>query len=86
MGTVSFDWCAVASGRMDAYFERTLSPWDHEAGGLIAVVAGALVTGVLGARVNHRFLLAAHPDLVRMLAPVLTDLGAVPLSDEGPPR
>lgn len=86
MGTASLDLCAVVAGRVDAYFERTLSPWDHEAGALIAEVAGALVTGVPGARVTHRFLFAAHPDLVRMLAPVLTDLGAVPLSDEGPPR
>ena len=86
MGTASLHLCAVVAGRVDAYFERTVIPWDHEAGALNAEVAGALVTGVPGARVNHRFLLAAHPELVRMLAPVLADLGAVPLSDEGSAR
>ncbi len=78
MGTASLDLCAVAAGRIDAYFERTLSPWDHAAGALIAAEAGAAVTGLPGARADHRFLLAAHPELARMLVPVLADLGAVP--------
>lgn len=83
MGTASLDLCAVAAGRVNAYYERTLNPWDHAAGALIAEEAGATVTGVPGARADHRFLLAAHPNLARMLAPVLADLGALPPSGEG---
>ena len=83
MGTASLDLCAVASGRVNAYFERTLNPWDHAAGALIAVEAGAAVTGMPGARGDHRFLLAAHPDVVAVLAPVLTDVGALPPTDAG---
>ncbi len=78
MGTASLDLCAVACGRVDAYFERTLSPWDHAAGALIASEAGARVTGVPGDRADHRFLLAAHPDLAVALERVLAEVGAVP--------
>ncbi|UYN82789.1 MAG: inositol monophosphatase [Microcella sp.] len=78
MGTASLDLCAVACGRVDAYFERTLSPWDHAAGGLIAAEAGARVSGAHGARGDHRFLLAAHPELAAALEAVLHEVGAVP--------
>ena len=33
----------VATGRLDAYYERGLKPWDHAAGALIAEEAGAVV-------------------------------------------
>lgn len=85
MGTASLDLCAVASGRVDAYFERTLNPWDHAAGALIAIEAGASVTGMPGARADHRFILAAHPDLAAALAPVLTEVGAMPIELDGIP-
>ena len=85
MGTASLDLCAVASGRLDAYFERTLSPWDHAAGALIAVEAGARVTGVPGDRADHRFLLAAHPELAVALERLLTEVDAVPM-EPGDPR
>jgi myo-inositol-1(or 4)-monophosphatase len=72
MGTASLDFCAVAAGRMDAYVERTLKPWDHAAGALIAAEAGALVTGAGDAAPDHELVLAAHPrvaaDLKRLLA------------------
>ena len=35
-GTASLDLAYIAAGRLNAYFERTLSPWDHAAGALIA--------------------------------------------------
>ncbi|MFN4001703.1 inositol monophosphatase family protein [Microcella sp.] len=82
MGTASLDLCAVACGRVNAYFERTLNPWDHAAGALIASEAGSLVTGLPGVRADHRFLLAAHPELAEQLAPVLAEVGAHP----SPPR
>jgi len=78
MGTASLDLCAVAAGRVDAYVERTLNPWDHAAGALIAEQAGASVTGLGGGRPDHRFLLTAHPDLVPTLAAALAEAGAIP--------
>jgi myo-inositol-1(or 4)-monophosphatase len=42
-GGAALDFCAVACGRLDAYFERGLSPWDSAAGSLIASEAGASV-------------------------------------------
>ena len=71
MGTASLDLCAVASGRLNAYFERTLSPWDHAAGAFIAREAGARVTGWDGAAPSSEFILAAHPQLAAELESVL---------------
>lgn len=42
-GGAALDLCAVACGRVDAEFERGLSPWDSAAGALIATEAGAIV-------------------------------------------
>ena len=76
MGTASLDLCFVACGRLDAYFERTLSPWDHAAGALIAQEAGATVKGRGDAAASREFLLAGHPDLVVRLERELARLGA----------
>lgn len=78
MGTASLDLCAVAAGRVDAYFERTLNPWDHAAGVLIAEEAGARVVGLDGGRPDHRFLLAAHPRLLPVVEAALREAGGVP--------
>lgn len=43
-GSAALDLCMLASGRLDAYYERCLKPWDHAAGALIASEAGAVVT------------------------------------------
>lgn len=75
MGTASLDLCAVATGRVNAYFERTLSPWDHAAGALIAREAGARVTGLNGAAPSRDFILAAAPDLAESLEAKLVELG-----------
>lgn len=43
LGGAALDFCAVATGRLDAYFERGVKPWDSAAGALIASEAGAVV-------------------------------------------
>lgn len=43
LGGAAVDLCMLACGRVDAYYERGLSPWDLAAGELIAREAGALV-------------------------------------------
>ncbi len=42
-GVASLDLCSVAMGRVDAFYERGLQPWDLAAGALIATEAGARV-------------------------------------------
>jgi myo-inositol-1(or 4)-monophosphatase len=47
-GCASLDLCAAAAGRVDAYYELDLKPWDHAAGALVAEEAGLVVTGTGG--------------------------------------
>ncbi len=48
VGAGALDLCAVACGRVDAYYEQGLSPWDLSAGRLVATEAGARVEGLRG--------------------------------------
>ena len=48
LGSAALDFCYLAAGRMDAYWEMALQPWDSAAGGLIAREAGAVVTAMDG--------------------------------------
>ncbi|MFC5502594.1 inositol monophosphatase family protein [Lysinimonas soli] len=75
-GTASLDLGFVACGRSNAYFERTLSPWDHAAGALIAREAGAVVKGLGDAAPSRDFILAAAPELAARLEELLVELGA----------
>lgn len=43
MGSAALDLCAVATGRLDAYYEHALNAWDFAAGLLIARESGAVV-------------------------------------------
>ncbi|MGV8858960.1 inositol monophosphatase family protein [Rhodoglobus sp.] len=74
MGTASLDLCMVASGRVNAYFERSLRPWDHAAGALIAHEAGATVKGWGKNAGGEDFILAAHPDVAALLEAELAQL------------
>lgn len=42
LGSAALDLCFVAAGRLDAYYEHGLHPWDRAAGGIIAKEAGAV--------------------------------------------
>ncbi|AYG03856.1 inositol monophosphatase family protein [Gryllotalpicola protaetiae] len=75
-GSAALDLCSVAAGRVDAYYERGLNPWDHAAGALIAAEAGAQVGGLHGAPAGSLFTLAAEPGLFAQLAPLLDEFGA----------
>jgi myo-inositol-1(or 4)-monophosphatase len=76
MGTASLDLCAVAMGRLNAYYERGLKPWDHAAGALIAREAGALVAGWDGAPASGDFLITAEAGVAAALEKRLRELGA----------
>jgi myo-inositol-1(or 4)-monophosphatase len=71
MGSASLDLCSVASGRLNAYYEGSLSPWDHAAGALIAREAGAVVKGWGDAAPNRDLLLAGPAELVAQLEELL---------------
>ncbi|HEV7949471.1 MAG TPA: inositol monophosphatase family protein [Glaciihabitans sp.] len=74
-GAAALDLCAVANGRLNAYYERGLSPWDHAAGALIAREAGAVVLGWDGAAPSKEFIIAGQLDLVNRLEKRLKELG-----------
>ncbi|MEJ7745078.1 MAG: inositol monophosphatase family protein [Nocardioidaceae bacterium] len=75
MGSAALDLCAVASGRLDAYVERGLKPWDLAAAGLIAAEAGARVEGMHGAAAGERLVVAAGPGLFDLLHELLISSG-----------
>jgi myo-inositol-1(or 4)-monophosphatase len=76
MGAAAVDLCSVACGRVDAYYERGLHPWDHAAGALIAREAGAVVTHLDGGPESIDFVLAAPPALHGPLQQLLREAGA----------
>ncbi|KAA1420053.1 inositol monophosphatase [Mumia zhuanghuii] len=57
-GSAALDFCALAAGRLDAYVEQGLAPWDIAAGGLVAREAGVVVAGLDGPP-DERLVLAA---------------------------
>ncbi|HVE73510.1 MAG TPA: inositol monophosphatase family protein [Mycobacteriales bacterium] len=63
LGAGALDLCAVGAGRLDAYFEQALSPWDLCAAALIATEAGARVEGLRGAPPSAAMVVAAAPGL-----------------------
>lgn len=48
IGAAAADLCYLACGRVDAFFEYNLSPWDVAAGGLIVKEAGGTVNDFKG--------------------------------------
>lgn len=75
-GAAAVDLCAVACGRVDAYYERGLAPWDLAAGGLIAAEAGAVVTDFAGGPARPGEVLAAAPGVATELRALLLSAGA----------
>ena len=49
-GSAAYDLCMVAMGRLDAYWERGLNPWDVAAGIVIAREAGGEVSTIEDSR------------------------------------
>ncbi|WP_342747238.1 inositol monophosphatase family protein [Luteimicrobium subarcticum] len=76
LGAAAVDLCRVASGELDLYFERGLQPWDHAAGGLVAVEAGAVVRGLGADRPTDRMVVAGSPRAAGELATLLERLDA----------
>jgi myo-inositol-1(or 4)-monophosphatase len=73
-GSCAVDLCSLASGHVDAFYERGVNLWDIAAGGLIAAEAGALVTGLHGRPPSPSMTLAAPPPLHGELHDLLASL------------
>ena len=48
IGSAAIELAYVACGRLDAFFEMNLKPWDYAAGLLLIEEAGGTVTGFQG--------------------------------------
>jgi len=73
LGAAALDFCSVACGRLDGYWERKLFPWDQSAGMLIVEEAGGKVTDFSGNKFSYydKQVLATnsliHDEMVRIL-------------------
>jgi myo-inositol-1(or 4)-monophosphatase len=75
-GSAALDLCWVAAGRLDAFYEKGLGPWDSAAGLLIATEAGARAGDLDGGPPSTDFVLAAPPALFEPLRATLVAAGA----------
>ena len=73
-GSAALDLCAIAAGRVDAYYELDLQPWDHAAGALVAAEAGAVVTGLPGAPVGAPLVIAVAPSVAGPFLDLVAEL------------
>jgi myo-inositol-1(or 4)-monophosphatase len=73
-GSAAVDLCSVASGTVDAYYERGVHLYDIAAGSLIAAEAGATVTGLHGMPPSPSMTMAAAPPLLGQLHDLLAGL------------
>ena len=75
-GAAAVDLCHVATGRLDLYYERGLSPWDLAAGSLVVTEAGGIVTGLRGSAAGEQMTVAGWGPRVAELAGRLAELAA----------
>jgi len=69
-GAAALDLCYVAAGRLDAFFETGLAPWDLAAGSLIIREAGGIISGLDGSEgfMDSGHVLTGTPRIYRELA------------------
>lgn len=75
-GSAALDLCAAAAGRVDAYYEADLHPWDHAAGALVAAEAGLVVAGLPGQPFAEPLAVAAAPSIAEEFLALLGELSA----------
>ena len=69
-GAAALDLCYVAAGRLDAFWETGLAPWDLAAGSLIIREAGGIVSGLDGSEgfMDSGHILCGTPKIYAALA------------------
>lgn len=75
-GAAAPDLCYVAAGRVDAYYEEWLNPWDLAAGELIAREAGCTTGSIDGGPVRPSSTLVAAPGVFDSLRSLLAEIDA----------
>ena len=70
-GSAALDLCWVAAGRVDAFYEWGLQPWDVGGGGLVASEAGAVVQTLDGGPSMTDITLAGPAQLIAPLRELL---------------
>ena len=84
-GSAALDLACVASGRMDAFWEFNLNPWDTAAGILLVEEAGGRATDFSGAefRLDSREILASngliHEELLGLFGDMFAGRGLTPI-------
>jgi myo-inositol-1(or 4)-monophosphatase len=76
LGSASLDLCAVAAGRLDAYFEAGLQVWDYAAGVLIATEAGCAASGLRSRPPSSNLTAVTGKSLAVEFFALLEELGA----------
>lgn len=76
LGCAAIDLCMLATGRVDAFFERGLHAWDLAAARLVVTEAGGRVRGLGSAPPSQAMVVAGCPPLVDDLAALLEELDA----------
>jgi myo-inositol-1(or 4)-monophosphatase len=69
-GAAALDLAYVAAGRIDAFYERGLKPWDEGAGRLLVHEAGGLTADLEGE--PHGVVAAGTPELLDELKPLVS--------------
>lgn len=80
-GAASVDLCHVAAGRLDAYYEEGLGPWDFAAGELIAREAGCRSGDFADGPASSAELLVANDALFAALRPLIVAAGVAAGND-----
>jgi myo-inositol-1(or 4)-monophosphatase len=74
-GAASIDLCALATGAVDAYYERALAPWDVAGGIVVAEAAGATILLPHHDAYPRVDVVGANPALLARLLPILDQAG-----------
>lgn len=75
-GSAAVDICWVADGKVDAFYEKGLNPWDYTAAWVIAREVGIELAGLDGRAPNPDLTIGANPVLFTKLHDRLKELGA----------
>jgi len=68
-GSAALQLCWVACGRVDAFYQRDMQPWDYAAGAIIALESGARVE--FPSTANRSLMVAAGPGLFEAIRQVV---------------
>lgn len=80
LGAAAVDFCHVASGKVDGFWEFDLQPWDSAAGILIVQEAGGAITKMDGSEysINHPQILATngkiHDQILKITSPIIKNI------------